>query len=150
MAVGILMLITQEWIHSSGILSFKGHGNIFFMMTKQPNGTIDITFNILIFLFSFGALLAGFSREKIEDEFIAKIRLFTLSWSGFIVFVISFISGVLLQIIDFSTSLEFNDPPILFLFLLKGLTSGMTAVLFIHAILFNISIFKNSRKEVEA
>ena len=149
MAVGILMLITQEWIGSSGILSFKGgYGHFLFLSGKQLNGTVDISSNLLSFLFAFGALLAGFSREKIEDEFIAKIRLSSLSWTVFTVFALTLIFGALLQVIGFKTESSSN----LFLYFwgINKLLSGITTILFIHAILFNISLFKNSRKEVEA
>ncbi|MDR1518378.1 MAG: hypothetical protein LBS52_09905 [Dysgonamonadaceae bacterium] len=149
LVAGILLLAANEWIRSSGILSFQGYGNHLFQMGKQTEGRVDITINLFEFLFSVGALLLGFSREKVEDEFIAGIRLSSLSWTVFVVFSVSLISGVLMQVIDFSIEDWTSSNSFMFFLFLRGLIRGITSVLIFHALLFNVLLFKNSRKGVE-
>ncbi|GAA0722765.1 hypothetical protein GCM10009430_25480 [Aquimarina litoralis] len=53
---------------------------------KEKNGIIriiknDILDELIIILIIIGGLLISFSKEKIEDEFIAKTRLDSLAWS---------------------------------------------------------------------
>ena len=48
----------------------------------------DIEFELTILLFVIGGLFVGFSKLKIEDEFTTKLRLESLLWSMYIVFII--------------------------------------------------------------
>jgi hypothetical protein len=50
----------------------------------------DFTGEIVMTLVALGFLLVAFSREKIEDEYIAKVRLESFVW-GFYLYVLAFI-----------------------------------------------------------
>ena len=48
----------------------------------------DITQTLVGDLFLIGALLVSFSREKIEDEYIAKLRLSSLLWAVLVNYIL--------------------------------------------------------------
>ncbi len=92
-----------------------------FMVPKYKDYT-DTVIGFLIILFS---LFVAFSKEKIEDEYIEKIRLHSLVWSTYLNF------GLLLLAFLFIYDLSFFDVMIYNLFTL----------LWIFIILFNIQKF---------
>ncbi|MEI7803044.1 MAG: hypothetical protein D4R43_01770 [Sphingobacteriales bacterium] len=76
-----------------------------------------------------GATLAGFSKEKNEDEFIAKLRLESLLWAVYINYGLLILCFLFIYGITFLSVMEFN----------------MFTVLIIFLIRFNFLLFRNSK-----
>lgn len=61
-------------IYNSG---FFNHGETGFMRTTE----VDLFQNLFGILIIIGGILVGFSKEKIEDEYISNLRLKSVLWS---------------------------------------------------------------------
>ena len=66
-----------------------------------------------------GAILISFSREKLEDEFISKIRLDSLVWATYVNYLILAISIIFIYTLAFYWVLIFNMFTLLFFFLIR-------------------------------
>ena len=80
------------------------------------NNLLNEIIGILIII---GALLVAFSREKIEDEFISRIRLDALVWAVYINYGILLITMVLIYDISFYYVMLFNMFTILIIFIIR-------------------------------
>ena len=100
--VNVFSIFSYEWIGSER----TGFGWI-------ENGLGDEIFTLLIIV---SGLINSFSKEKIEDELISKIRLESLSLSLFISFGLIIVSTFLVYNITYMYVLVFNLFLILFLF----------------------------------
>lgn len=96
--VGILLLINAKFIEN--LLSFK-MTSFAFIDTPIVSKSLYFTFikqdfldELVCSILLIGALLIVFSKEKVEDEFIAKLRLDALLWSVLINYTIIFV-GIL-------------------------------------------------------
>ncbi len=74
---------------------------------------------ITIFLITIGGLLVAFSKEKMEDEYIKKIRVESLIWAIFVNYVILLIATILLYDFNFLNFMGINMFSPLLLFILK-------------------------------
>ena len=62
-----------------------------------------------------GGILVGFSKEKVEDEFIEKLRSDSLKWAILVNYIILFVAIVFIYDFDFLDVLVFNMfTPLLF------------------------------------
>lgn len=88
----LLILSTILWIYAALILKdeieflkvsvFTIIGNEFLKDTEYFSFiNTNITYTLIGILFIIGGLLVIFSREKIEDELISKLRLMSFQWS---------------------------------------------------------------------
>lgn len=66
---------------------------------------LDEIISILIII---GGLLVGFSKEKIEDEFIHKLRHESLVWAIILNYIILFLTVIFIYEGDFFTVLVYN------------------------------------------
>ena len=99
--VNVFSIFSHDWIGSE-----RGFGWI-------ENGLGDEVFTLLIII---SGLVNSFSREKIEDELISRIRLESLSLSLFISFGIIIVSTLLVFNINYMYVLIFNLFLIILLF----------------------------------
>lgn len=79
----------------------------------------NITDEIIGILFIIGAILVAFSKEKYEDEFIAKIRLESLVWATYISYFILIICILFVYGFSFFTVMVFNMFTILIFFIIR-------------------------------
>jgi len=79
----------------------------------------NIFTEISIFLIIIGGLLVAFSKEKIEDEYIQKIRVESLIWATIINYVLLLIATVLFYDFLFLKFMIINMFTILLLFIIK-------------------------------
>lgn len=100
--VNVFSIFSYEWFGSEP----KGFGWI-------ENGLGDEVFTLLIII---SGIVNSFSREKIEDELISRIRLESLSLSLFISFGLIIISTFLVYNINYMYVLVFNLFLIILLF----------------------------------
>lgn len=89
----------------------------------------NITPTIVGILFIWGAMFVGFSKEKKEDEFIAKIRLSSLLWAVWVNYILLFMSFLFVYGTAFLTIMMYN----------------MFTVLIIFIVRFNYILYKNSK-----
>ena len=100
--VNVFSIFSYEWFGSEP----KGFGWI-------ENGLGDEVFTLLIII---SGIVNSFSREKIEDELISRIRLESLSLSLFISFGLIIISTFLVYNLNYMYVLVFNVFLIILLF----------------------------------
>src|SRR5262249_47986636 len=90
---------------------------------------VELMTTLICVLIIVGALMAGFSREKNEDEFIARIRLESLLWAVYVNY------GLLLFLLLFVYGIEFLDVMVF----------SMFTVLLIFLLRFNIVLYFNKK-----
>ena len=89
----------------------------------------NITNTVVGALFIVGAMLVGFSKEKSEDEFIAKLRLSSLLWAVWVNYILLLLSFLFVYELAFLTVMMYN----------------MFTVLIIFIVRFNYILYKNSK-----
>lgn len=80
---------------------------------------VNLTITIIGIFFLIGSVMVAFSKEKYEDEFIAKIRLESLLWATYINYAILFFCFLLFYGIGFLYVMIFNMFTILILFIIR-------------------------------
>lgn len=85
-------------------------------------------------LFIIGALMVGFSKEKIEDEYIAQLRMNALIWAVVINYILLILAFIFIYGTPFLNIMIYN----------------MFTILIIFIIRFHYLLFKHSKKEVYA
>lgn len=91
--------------------------------------TVNLTNTIIGVMFIIGCLLVGFTKEKNEDEFIAKIRLSSLLWAVLVNYSLLIIAFVFIYDIAFLSVMIYNMFTVLILFIFR----------------FNYILYKNSK-----
>lgn len=89
----------------------------------------NVTPTIVGALFIVAAMMVGFSKEKREDEFIAKVRMSSLLWAVWVNYILLFLSFVFVYGFSFITVMMYN----------------MFTVFIIFIIRFNYILYKNSK-----
>lgn len=79
-------------------------------------GLLDELISIFIIV---GGLLVGFSKTKVEDEFITQLRLSSLVWSVYVNYVILLITILLVYDMAFFEVMTFNMFTILLFFITR-------------------------------
>lgn len=86
------------------------------IFTFTDNNILNELLGVLIITSS---ILVGFSKEKHEDEFIAKIRLESLVWATYINYAILLIGLILVYGLSFMWVMVFNMFTILLIFIIR-------------------------------
>jgi hypothetical protein len=127
---GFILSITGtdiSWLHMKvfAIFSDGAFGK------NQSFGVIDtnITNTVIGVLFIIGAMLVGFSREKSEDEFIAKLRLSSLLWAVSVNYILLLLAFMFIYGTPFLNVMVYN----------------MFTVLILFVVRFNYLLYKNSK-----
>ncbi len=89
----------------------------------------DPALTILGVIFILGALMVAFSKEKIEDEFIAELRLSSMLWAVLVSYILLLLAFILVYGVVF----------------LDVMVCNMFTVLLIFIIRFNYLLYKNSK-----
>ncbi len=79
----------------------------------------DIQPDIIGILFIVGCLFVAFSRLKVEDEYIMKIRLESLVWATCVNFILLILAIIAIWGTDFLVVMEYNMVTILILFVIR-------------------------------
>ena len=106
-AIGLFLLLTDriQNIFVVNVFSYEWFGSERPGFGWIENGLGDEVFTLLIII---SGLINSFSKEKIEDELISKIRLESLSLSLFISFGLIIVSTFLVFNINYMYVLVFN------------------------------------------
>lgn len=89
----------------------------------------NITNTVVGVLFIVGAIFVSFSKEKKEDEFIAKLRLSSLLWAVWVNYILLLLAFLFVYGTAFFTVMVYN----------------MFTVLIIFIVRFNYILYKNSK-----
>jgi hypothetical protein len=100
-------------IYSGGIDWLGGSTTIFGFIKD------NLTDEIIGILFLVGAILVAFSREKLEDEFIARTRLESLVWATYINYAVLILCLLFFYNIGFMMVMIFNMFTILIFFICR-------------------------------
>jgi hypothetical protein len=79
----------------------------------------NIAPTVVAILFLVGALLVSFSKEKIEDEFIAEIRQSSLLWAVLVNYILMLLSFVFIYGLAFLDVMLYNMFTILIIFIIR-------------------------------
>lgn len=79
----------------------------------------NVTDEIVAIIFTIGAVFAGFSKHKDEDEYITVIRLESLLWATYINYLVLILSMLFVYDAGFFTVMIFNMFTVLIIFLLR-------------------------------
>ncbi len=129
--LGLFLIFTEDFEYFSIRTKVFAIFNERFMAESQSFSFIEtnITVTIVGVLFIIGAMFVGFSKEKREDEFIAKLRLSSLLWAVWVNYTLLFLSFLFVYGGSFFTVMMYN----------------MFTVLIIFIVRFNYILYKNSK-----
>lgn len=126
--IGIAQIVTgyePDWLNGQMLSILPSVSDQkYFSITK-----VNFANTIVGLLFIIGSLLVSFSKEKNEDEFIAKIRMSSLLWAVLVNYILLLIAFVFVYDIAFLNIMIYN----------------MFTVLLIFIVRFNYILFKNSK-----
>jgi len=131
--MGIYLLASgnePDWLNGRMISVFPSLFSEKYFDTVNVNLANTIIGSLIII----GGLLVGFSKEKKEDEFIAKLRLQSLLWAVLINYTILLITFVLVYGTAFFSVMVYNMFTVLLLFIAR----------------FNYILYKNSKRLPDA
>lgn len=89
----------------------------------------DILNTLVGVLFIVGGIMVGFSREKIEDEYISNLRLYSLLWAVLVNYILLLFMFLFIYGMGFLSVMVYNMFTTLIIFIVK----------------FNYSLFINSK-----
>ena len=128
--LGLCLIISgyePSWLNAKMFSVFPsqifGNSKYFSMIS------VNLTNTIVGILFIVGCLLVGFTKEKNEDEFIAKIRLSSLLWAVFVNYTLLLIAFIFIYDTAFLSVMIYNMFTVLLIFILR----------------FNYILYKNSK-----
>ncbi len=90
---------------------------------------VNITNTIVGFIFIAGCLLIGFSKEKVEDEYIKSLRLSSLQWSVLVNYLLLMVAFLFIYGVAFLNVMLYNMFTVLILFIAR----------------FNYLLYRNSK-----
>ena len=79
----------------------------------------NITSTVIGVLFIIGAMLVGFSKEKVEDEFIANLRLSSLMWSVWVNYTLLLVAFIFIYGLSFINVMIYNMFTVLIIFIIR-------------------------------
>ena len=79
----------------------------------------NITNTVVGVLFIVGAMFVGFSKEKREDEFIAKLRLSSLLWSVWVNYILLLLGFLFIYGAAFFSVMMYNMFTVLIIFIVR-------------------------------
>ena len=127
-----IAVILYFWVKVIGDIPFLANAKILCVyysdapLWKKPPSSqffqihqTDIQPDIIGILFITGCLFVAFSRLKVEDEYIMKIRLESLVWATCVNFILLILAIIAIWGTDFLLVMEYNMITILILFVLR-------------------------------
>ena len=125
-------IVLYLWVNFIGDIHFLSEARIFCIyhsdlpFTGDHTGTrffkwrvTDITPDVVGILAIAGCLFVAFSRLKVEDEYIAKIRLESLVWATIVNFVLLAVAIITIWGSEFFVVMEYNMVTTLILFVIR-------------------------------
>jgi hypothetical protein len=121
---GIILSITNyeaEWLNATVFAIFHDSQLIGDSIPDKPFQLIEtnITSTVIGSLFIIGAMLVGFSKEKVEDEFIANMRLSSLLWAVWVNYTLLLLAFIFIYGLSFFNVMIYNMFTVLILFIIR-------------------------------
>ena len=118
--LGVILSLTgfeASWLNAKTFAIFNdeifGKRQFFtFIETNMTNTAIAL-------LFIIGAMFVGFSKEKKEDEYIAKLRLSSLLWAVWVNYALLFLAFLFIYGSFFLTIMIYNMFTVLIIFIVR-------------------------------
>lgn len=118
--LGIVLLINDFEYPSFEVKVYSIiKGGALFNSDKSHFIKTNIFIEIAIYLITIGGLFVAFSKEKIEDEYIQKIRVESLVWATIVNYILLLIATILLYDFAFLDFMTINMFTVLILFIFK-------------------------------
>jgi hypothetical protein len=124
---GIILATTgfeADWLNARVFAAF--HDNI---LISPPDGKresgpfsiieTNITSTVIGILFIISAMMVSFSKEKVEDEFIANLRLSSLMWSVWVNYVLLLLAFLFVYGLSFFNVMIYNMFTVLIIFIIR-------------------------------
>lgn len=92
----------------------------------------DLSDEVISVLLLIGAFLVGFSKERIEDEYITKLRLESIVWSVFVNYFVLFLAVIFIY-----------GEPFFYVMIIN-----LFAILVLYIFRFNIILYRNSKSQI--
>ena len=118
--LGIIVSITgfeANWLNAKVFAVFNDEifGKTQFFSFVQTN----ITNTLVAILFIAGAMLVSFSKEKYEDEYIARLRLSSLLWAVCVSYILLLLAFIFVYGTAFLSVMIYNMFTILVIFIIR-------------------------------
>ncbi len=134
---GIILIATEyesNWLTTKVFAIFNDD---LFFGNREASGngktftviTTDVTNTLVGILFILGGLMVSFAKEKMEDEFIANLRLSSLMWSVWVNYALLLLCLIFVWGLAFFNVMVYN----------------MFTILIIFIIRFNYILYRNSK-----
>lgn len=124
---GIVLATTgfeADWLNAKVFAVFHDD-----MLISQPDAPSEggpfsivetnITRTVIGVLFIIGAMMVSFSKEKVEDEFIANLRLSSLMWSVWVNYVLLLLAFIFVYGLAFFNVMIYNMFTVLIIFIIR-------------------------------
>jgi hypothetical protein len=121
---GIVLITTNfeaEWLNARVFAIFHDDQIIGDSIDNKPFTWIEtnITSTALGILFIISAMFVGFSKEKVEDEFIANLRLSSLMWSVWVNYALLLLAFLFVYGLSFLNVMIYNMFTVLIIFIIR-------------------------------
>jgi len=117
--LGILILFFNLKFKFLDLRTFTFYNKEIFADSATILGFVRVNFTVTLIgiLFLLGAIFVAFSKEKIEDEFIAKTRMESLLWAVYVNYAILILCFLFIFGFEFLDVMIFNMFTILIIFI---------------------------------
>lgn len=105
------------WVNVKFYILFPS--SLYKTISRSQLLTVNLTRTIVGVLFIIGSLMVGFSKEKIEDEYIASIRMNALVWAVFVNYSLLIVAFVFIYDLSFLHVMVYNMFTVLLLFIIR-------------------------------
>lgn len=124
---GIILSITNfeaEWLNARVFAVVHDNLLISGNSTNNPEGPFawiqtNVTSTVTGLLFILGAMFVGFSKEKVEDEFISNLRMSSLMWAVWVNYTLLFLAFLFVYGLPFINVMLYNMFTVLIIFIIR-------------------------------
>ncbi|RAR49780.1 hypothetical protein B0I10_103201 [Flavobacterium lacus] len=105
-----------EFLNLRPLAIFNDNIFVSSFFTRTENNLLD---EILCIFLIVGGMFVAFSKEKIEDEMVAKFRMESLVWATYVNYIILLVCVIFVYGMPFLTVMMYNMFTLLFFFILR-------------------------------
>lgn len=117
--LSVFEILEFDFLENTKVFAIIGTDNFFGSTSFFNVIKNNIADELIGLLFIIGAILVAFSKEKHEDEFIAKIRLESLVWATYVNYAILAFCMIFFYSISFFYVMIFNMFTVLIFFIIR-------------------------------
>ena len=106
-----------DWLNVKFYVLFPS--SLYNTISRSQFLPVNLTRTIVGVLSIIGSLMVGFSKEKVEDEYIASIRTNALVWAVFVNYSLLIIAFIFIYDLSFINVMVYNMFTVLLLFIIR-------------------------------